>query len=118
MAKRRKIEPGEYRIPDFIRVDGDRWCIATRATVAAWRKARQVGMTDDAKHTLLQYRAATQLLELAQEHDLPDDAVVIATLLGATNEEEATNEEAAIVEGADGIWRNKCDLKPALQLVK
>jgi len=74
MAKRRKIEPGEYRIPDFIRVDGDRWCIATRATVAAWRKARQVGMTDDAKHTLLQYRAATQLLELAQEHDLPDDA--------------------------------------------
>jgi hypothetical protein len=44
--------------------------------------------------------------------------LVIATLLGATNEEEATNEEAAIVEGADGIWRNKCDLKPALQLVK
>jgi len=115
---RRKLEPGQYSIPDFIRVDGDRWCIATRATVAAWRKAQQVGTTDDAKHTLLQFRAATQMLELAQEYDLPDDAVVLATL-GLFNGTEDPDANLSIVEGADGIWRNRRDLEwPKLSLVE
>ena len=119
MAKR-KLEPGQYCIPEFIRVD-DRWYLAEYVTVEKWRKAQQIGTTDDAKHTLLQFRAATQMLELAQKYDLPDDVLVIPTLLSGPD-----YSGLRIVEGADGFWRHKSDLvepaplskpKPALQLV-
>ena len=104
----RKLKPGEYSIPPFIRVD-DRWCLVEYVTVEMWRKAQQTGTTDNLKHTLLQFRAATQLLELAQEYGLPDDAVVVPTLLSNGKEDPNLH----IVQGADGIWRNEADLKPA-----
>jgi hypothetical protein len=108
-----KLEPGEYSIPEFIRVD-DGWALAEYLTVKMWRKALQTATTDDAKHTALQFRAATQMLELAQEYGLPDDALVIPTLLSNGG---GYSENLQIVEGADGIWRHKSALKPALQLV-
>jgi hypothetical protein len=77
-----------------------------------WRKAQQTGTTDDLKHTLLQFRAATQLLELAQEYGLPDDAVVIPNLL-LPSSGDYSDRNLQIVEGADGIWRHKSALKPA-----
>ena len=113
MAKR-KLEPGQYCIPEFIRVD-DRWYLAEYVTVEKWRKAQQIGTTDDAKHTLLQFRAATQMLELAQKYDLPDDVLVMPTLLSGP---DYSNRNLQIVEGADGIWRHKSDLKPATPLSK
>jgi len=111
----RKLKEGPYSIPPFIRVD-DRWCLAEYVTVEMWRKAQQTGTTDDLKHTLLQFRAATQLLELAQEYGLPDDAVVIPNLLLPSGG-DYSDRNLQIVEGADGIWRHKSALKPALQLV-
>ena len=122
MARGRKLKPGQYdSIPPFIRVEDNRWCLAGRADVTAWRKAQQVGRTDDLKHTLLQFRAATQILELAQEYGLPEDAVVLPTL-DLFNGEENPEAALGIVKGADGVWRNKCDLaastplKPKLDL--
>jgi hypothetical protein len=74
--------------------------------VAAWRKAQQVGTTDDAKHTLLQFRAATQMLELAQEYNLPDDAVVMATLLSNTNGEAVLSKAPTASGATDAILKN------------
>jgi len=106
-----KPEAGQYSIPEFIRVD-DRWYLAEYVTVEMWRKALQTATTDDDKHTLLQFRAATQLLELAQEYGLPDDAVVIPNLLLPSGG-DYSDRNLQIVEGADGIWRHKSALKPA-----
>jgi hypothetical protein len=114
----KKLKEGEYSIPPFIRVDDDRWSLAEHVTVAAWRKAQQIGTTDNLKHTLLQFRAVTQLLELAQEYALPEDAVVLPTL-GLFNGKEDPDADLGLVEGADGIWRNRRDLEgPKLSLVE
>jgi hypothetical protein len=91
---KRKLEPGQYSIPPFIRVTDNGWCLAERATVAVWREAQQVGTTDNDKHTLLQFRAATQMLELAQEQGLADDACPMDWLVGLS----APKREAGIIQ--------------------
>jgi len=98
---KRKLGPAEYSIPPFIRVTDDRWYLAELATVTMWRQAQQVGRTDDDKHTLLQFRAATQMLELTQEYGLADDARPMDWLDGERQippEKLAPKREAEIIQ--------------------
>jgi hypothetical protein len=77
----------ELRILDYVRVDDDRWALATKMTVAMWREAKAVAERptsdrDLRRHAKWQSRAAAEMLRFAAKRGLPDDAVVLGSFSG------------------------------------
>ena len=72
--------PDEIPGPSFIQDAQDRWSLPDWLTVAQWREAQQATIQGDDKHTLRQFRMATLMLEVADRHGVPEDAILMPTL--------------------------------------
>ena len=71
-----------YRIPTYVRFkDGkgrELWGLSEMATVATWRKIWHAAIEREDKHTLRSFRAATLILQTAEDQGLAEDAVPLA----------------------------------------
>jgi hypothetical protein len=65
----------QFTIPDAIRLDGDVWERYDALTVAQWREAQHVAIEGEDTHALLQFRAATLLLEQAAQYGIAEDGL-------------------------------------------
>jgi hypothetical protein len=72
-------------IPEYIRVGEERWALSGTMTVAMWRQALAVAeqpIRDRSlrRHIKAQWRAAHEVLRLAAERGLGDDATALEAL--------------------------------------
>jgi hypothetical protein len=75
-----ELESKDLVIPGFILLETNRWALPQYLTVAKWRSVWRSSLKGKTKRDLMQFRAATLLLELAEEYGLPEAAVLIKEL--------------------------------------
>jgi hypothetical protein len=70
----------EIKVPQYIQLENDHWALAEFLTVALWREAKRAAVKGNDKHTLLQFRWATLLLEKAEQRGIPEDVCLLPWL--------------------------------------